>query len=126
MNGQMARIQQACEVLKLSRIAVEWSGMADRAAGQNTSYAEFLAQVLQVEIDAKLGRSRDMLLKFAGFPAIKQFEDYDFKFATGAPHKQLQELTSLAFVERAENIVLLGPSGVGKSHLFCVVCKIVK
>lgn len=53
----------------------------------------------------------------AGLPAIKHFDDFDFRFATGAPRKQLQELTSLAFVERTENSVLLGPSGVGKSPL---------
>lgn len=53
----------------------------------------------------------------AGLPIIRHFEDYDFTFATGAPRKQLQELTSLAFIGRRENIiVLLGPSGVGKSH----------
>jgi DNA replication protein DnaC len=72
---------------------------------------------LQVESDARNQRSRETLLKFAGLPAVKYFEDYDFKFATGAPRKQLQELTGLAFIERAENLVLLGPSGVGKSHL---------
>ena len=42
---------------------------------------------------------------------------YDFRFAVGAPKKQIQALASLAFVERKENIVLLGPSGVGKTHL---------
>src|SRR6202023_2626892 len=42
---------------------------------------------------------------------------YDFNFATGAPRKQIMELASLAFVERAENVVFLGPSGVGKTHL---------
>ena len=50
----------------------------------------------------------------AGFPAIKTLDQYDFGFATGAPRKQIMELASLAFVERAENVVFLGPSGVGK------------
>jgi chromosomal replication initiation ATPase DnaA len=53
----------------------------------------------------------------AGFPAIKTLDQYNFGFATGAQRKQIMELASLAFVERAENVVFLGPSGVGKTHL---------
>lgn len=53
----------------------------------------------------------------AAFPAVKTFEEYDFTFATGAPQKQIQSLRSLSFIERNENIGLLGPSGVGKTHL---------
>jgi DNA replication protein DnaC len=51
-----------------------------------------------------------MFARIACFPAIKTLDQYDFAFATGAPRKQIMELASLAFVERAENIVFLGPS----------------
>lgn len=73
--------------------------------------------MLAVETSDRAVRTNDMLLKFAGLPAIKTLDGYDFKFASGAPKKQLMELTGLAFVERVENIIFLGPSGVGKSHL---------
>ena len=55
--------------------------------------------------------------RVAGFPSVKTLEQYDFSFATGAPKPLITELMSLAFVERAQNVVLLGPSGVGKTHL---------
>ena len=58
-----------------------------------------------------------MFARTAGFPAIKTLDGYDFGFATGAPRQQITELVSLAFVERAENVVMLGPSDVGKTHL---------
>ena len=58
-----------------------------------------------------------MLTRTAGFPAMKTIEAFDFAFATGAPRQQILELSSLGFVERSENVVLLGPSGTGKTHL---------
>ena len=117
MNLQHQRIQETCEALKLRAIGTEWGAIADKAASDESTLADFLEQVLAVETSERALRSSDLLLKFAGLPALKTVDEYDFKFASGAPKKQLMELTGLAFVERAENVVFLGPSGVGKSHL---------
>jgi DNA replication protein DnaC len=117
MNLQHARIAELCTSLKLDRIAMDWPHLAQQAAADEVSFADFLEKLLTAEIDARGERTRQTLLKMATLPAVKTLEQYDFGFASGAPRAQLQELAILAFIERAENVVLLGPSGVGKSHL---------
>ncbi len=77
---------------------------------------DFLEHLLHEEKLARHQRKQAMYTRMAAFPAVKTFEEYDFTFATGAPQKQLQSLRSFSFIERNENIVLLGPSGVGKTH----------
>jgi DNA replication protein DnaC len=117
MNLQHARIAELCIQLKLERIAADWAHLAQQSADEQASFADFLEKILSGEHQAKLERSRSTLLKMATLPAVKTLEQYDFAFASGAPRAQIQELANLAFIDRAENIVLLGPSGVGKSHV---------
>ena len=117
MNLQDERIRSACDALSLGAIADHYPVLAQQAVDSDASYTEFLERCLKAEQDERRRRSQAMLTKFAGFPAIKLIDDYDFKFAAGAPKKTVQTLQSMAFVERKENVIFLGPSGVGKTHL---------
>lgn len=112
-----ARLEALCEQLKLMTPAHEFANLADQLAAKETSLVGYFEAALKHEIDIRIGRSRHTLTKLAGFPAIKTLEGYDFEFATGAPKQRLIELGGLAFVERRENVLLLGPSGTGKTHL---------
>lgn len=117
MNLQSERIQDACQSLRLQAIPNAWPLIAKQVLVQDGSYADFIEQLLAEEIKAKTQRTQATLLRFSGLPGIKTLEAYDFGFASGAPKAQLVELAGLSFIERCENLVLLGPSGVGKTHL---------
>jgi DNA replication protein DnaC len=117
MSLQQERIAALCSGLKLERLSAEWPALAQEAAAGEVSYADFLEKPLSAEAAARVERTRQTLLKLATLPAVKTLEQYDFAFASGAPRAQIQELAALTFIERAENVVLLGPSGVGKSHI---------
>jgi len=117
MNVQDERIQSACTTLALTAIAQHYAELAQTAVNDDASYTDFLEACLKAEQAERRRRSQSMLTKLAGFPAIKLIDDYDFKFAAGAPKKTVQGLQSMAFVQRKENVIFLGPSGVGKTHL---------
>lgn len=114
---QSERISDACEQLGLNAVPAVWPVIAKQILDKEGSYADFVEQLLAEELTAKMQRKVTTLLRFAGLPAIKTLEQYDFNFASGTPKAQLTELAGLSFIERCENVVLLGPSGTGKTHL---------
>lgn len=115
---QHQRIEELCQDLGLGALAGLYGPIAQGAAKRKeASYADLLEEALRAERDARRVRSREMPTRMAGFPAIMTLDAYDFGFATGAPRAQIQELAALSFVERGENVVMLGPSGTGKTHL---------
>lgn len=106
---EMDRINDLCERLGLGTMATHLPHVADEAARSELSFTEFFARLLHVEQRERQERSRTLLTRTADFPAVKTLEQYDFTFATGAPKPLLTELSTLTFIERAENVVLLGP-----------------
>lgn len=80
------------------------------------SFTDFLEGVLIAERGFRRARPSATLVRMAGFPALKTLEDDDFKFASAAPKRQIEQRASLAFVARKQNAVFR-PSGVGKTHL---------
>lgn len=114
---QSEQINALCEQLNLPTVSTEWPEIAERCIQLESSHADFIIQLLQAELQSKQERTRNTLLRLAGFPSIKTLSQFDYKFATGVPRKTVDNLASLTFIERNENLILLGPSGTGKTHL---------
>ncbi|WP_457746979.1 IS21-like element helper ATPase IstB [Sulfurimonas sp.] len=106
-----------CKALKLSTVANKFHAVATTAAKESWQYTQFLHELLVLENNSRMDRSKSTLTKLAGFPAIKTLEQFDYTFSVGVNRKQIGELASLSFIKRHENIILLGECGVGKTHL---------
>lgn len=106
-----------CEELKLSSVQDKYNELSLLAAKENWNYSQYLHELLEIEVKDKINRSKNTLTKLAGFPAIKTIEQFDYSFTIGVNSKQIEELASLNFVKKHENIIFLGQPGVGKTHL---------
>jgi len=110
-------IENICKELQLPMLIEHHHDLSNRAAKESWKYSEYLLEILKLEANNRAVRSRATLTKMAGFPTIKTLEQFDFDFTIGVNRRQIEELSTLEFIKRKENIILLGQSGVGKTHL---------
>ncbi len=103
--------------LRLHTIATIFEQEAAKAAKSEMSYTAFLARLVEEEIVTKTDRSVNAHIAKARFPMLRTFEEFDFSFQPSLPAARLRELAELGFLSRAENILLVGRPGVGKTHL---------
>lgn len=111
------RLQENLTRLKLVRAAEVLETVAEKAEENHGSYLSFLDHLLEEEVAAREKRRIQTALKIAGLPFAKTIEEYDFGFHPHLDKKAVMELFDLTFLARHENVVFLGPPGVGKSHL---------
>ncbi len=110
-------LQAILERLKLRRVNDDLDRLAEVAARDHWSYVEFLEHVLEGEVSARTERDVTMKTRLARFPFVKTLEQFDFSFQPALNEAQIRELAAARFVANGENILLLGPPGVGKTHL---------
>ena len=105
------------ERLKMPHLADRLDTVCEQAAKRELGFTEFLSEALEVEWQGRHLKGVESRLAMARFPWVKTLEQFDFAFQPSIDRKVVRELAGLAFVERAENVILLGPPGVGKSHI---------
>lgn len=113
----LERLQSNLSRLRLPRIGAMLPDMASAAQEQGKSYLSFLDELLEEEVAQKEQRRIDTLLKLSGLPFTKTIEEFDFSFQPKLDRQQVITLFDLDFVRRKENVIFLGPPGVGKTHL---------
>jgi DNA replication protein DnaC len=117
VNLTSERIALLAERLRLPDLAAELPALAEEAATKSWSFAEFVERLLAHSAETADRRAEQTLVRLAGFPYRKSLAEFDFAFQPTVSEKQLRELAGGAYLERHENVLLLGPPGVGKSHL---------
>ena len=113
----MHELETLLSRLKMEHLGYHVESLLEQAAKKELNYREFLCMALQQEWNGRHQRGMESRLKQARFPWVKTLEQFDFGFQPGIDRKVVRELAGLAFVERSENVILLGPPGVGKTHL---------
>jgi DNA replication protein DnaC len=112
-----ARVLENLGRLRLGRIVDQLDALLSDAARGEPTYLDFLDAILREEVGAKQRKRIAMGIQIAHFPAVKTLEDFDFKFQPSVDQKLVRELAVGRYVANAENVLLFGPPGVGKTHL---------
>ena len=92
-------------------------GILSKADGGSVTAAEAIQELLGAQITLRNNRRLQAAMRSSRLPAVKTLEEFDFSFQPSIKREQLDSLAELSFLERKENVVLLGPPGVGKTHL---------
>jgi DNA replication protein DnaC len=105
------------EELKLSGISNSLDSISQVWSAKGSDVYDFLEMLLTEEKKSRREKYLDGLLKYSGLQSKKTVEDFDFSFQPSIDLKQVKELFTLRFIYEKENVIFLGPPGVGKTHL---------
>ena len=103
--------------LRLPTVLREYGKLATQTAAEGLDHVQFLARLIELEMIDRERRMIERRIKAAKFPAVKSLDSFDFKAIPALNKMQVLELARCEWVERRENVIALGPSGTGKTHI---------
>ena len=112
-----ARVRDHLVRLRLSHLSERLDALLGDAARSEPTYLDFIDALLREEVDAKQRKRTAMGIQIAHFPAVKTLEDFDFKAQPSVDQRLVRELATGRYIAQAENVLVFGPPGVGKTHL---------
>jgi DNA replication protein DnaC len=115
--AQLERLQDYMQRLRLVRTMDCLPSILEDASRRDLSLSDFLEELLRSELTGKHERNTAMRVAMAHFPFQKSLESFDFKFQPSLDPKVVRDLATGRFIANADNVLLLGPPGVGKTHL---------
>ncbi len=113
----LEQLHQRLETLGLNEISALLDSRLETATKQEATYADFLNGLLEAELAVRKQRYLKARTRLAHLPFHKTLQDFEFSFQPSIDERQIRELATLAFAAEASNVILLGPPGVGKTHL---------
>ena len=112
-----AVLEEQIRTLKMPALGRELAGVSRQACDDGWPYEEFLRELFDREIKNREQRGAARRLREARFPDVKTLDQIDWKALQGVARPKILELASVAFLDRAEDVVIAGPVGTGKTHL---------
>jgi DNA replication protein DnaC len=110
-------IESTMKQFKLIDMRLSYKSLIDEAEMINMGYREFLVNLLQFEEQGKKQRLQERLTKQANFDIVKILDDIDYGFNPSLDQSKIEDLGKLAFIRAHENVIIIGPPGVGKSMI---------
>lgn len=122
MNMPMEQLKARMDDLGLTFMAAGLETFLNDPAQQKKNLVELFTDLLELESIPRKERSARSRLKLSGIPHHKTLEDFDIDWIKGGiTSSQISELSTLSFISRKQNVILMGPSGLGKTHLMCAL-----
>ena len=117
IDQKSAYIESKMKQFKLVDMRFQYKDIIEEAKQESLGYMDFLMRLLELEDNGKSSRRTERLLDRAGFDSTSSLEDIDYSFNPSLDKAKIDELGRLAFLDNHENIIIIGPPGVGKSMI---------